>query len=300
MPESTAHFDQYTAPGLIAVSTEGFKRYPKTWQEFFHIRSSGRAYEQTGYVSGYPHATVKPEGSPVNYGERIQGPVKTWTHVSWALGARITYEAIKDVKYGIMKSIMRDLGVAAASTRHVLAIRMLMHLENTTHHVAGDGKAICATDHDKLGGGTYSNRFAVAATPSQASLEAAIRQFEMVTDDQHKRWDQKAKAVWCGPRWEFTMEKLLGSEYEPESANNAVNAVKRRRKLKIIVDPEITDDRWGLMGEKDKDVGMIWFDREKPSITRSDDPETKDVRFIMFMRQCLECNRPHQIFLSQW
>ena len=294
--ETRSHFSQYIEPGLFAVAKENFKRYPQVWKELFALRTSKKAIEKAGYISGFGFVPEKPEGTAVQYDARIQGPIKEWVHSTFALGVRITQEAIEDALYGIMTQASKDLTTSFAATMHLKAIRMFMNLENITYHTAGDGKALCVNNHDRLDGGTYSNVMA-AADPTEATLEAAIRAFENIVDDRGKRYDQKPQLVWCGPYWEFRFEKLLGSEYEPETANNAINAVRKRRKLKLVVDPEITDKRWGLLGRKDPDVGNIWFDRIKPRISSAYDADTGDRKYIGRMRNSCECNDPRRIFL---
>jgi hypothetical protein len=283
-------------PGLFAVSKEAFKRYPEEWKVFYALRTSKRAYEESAYTSGFSYLIQKPEGNPYSYDARIQGPTKRWVHDTWALGCRITQEAIEDELYGVMKTAMKDLGVSAAATRHLLATRLIMNGENTTYHTAGDGKAIFATDHVKLGGGTWSNK-GTAADPTEATLTAAIKAFENITDHRGKKYDQRAKVVWCGPEQEFAFSKLLFSTLEPDTNYNAINAVPKRRKLRLVIDHEITDGRWGLMGNKDSDVGCIWFDRIKPSLSRAGDPDTGDAKFFIRGRWSNEANDPRQIYM---
>ena len=294
--ESRSKFNKYIAPGLFAVSKESFKRYPETWKQFVSLRTSKRAYEESGYTSGFGFLINKREGEPFKYDARIQGPIKRWVHDTWALGCRITQEAIEDVLYGIMTRAMKDLGVSAAATRHLLAIRLIMTGETTNYHTGGDGLPIFATNHPRLGGGTWSN-LGVAADPTEASLTAAIQDFEDIVDHRGKRYEQRARYVWCGPKHEFTMAKLLESAYEPETPNNAINAIARRRNLTLVIDSEITDGRWGVMGEKDSDIGLIWFDRIKPSLSRTGDPDTGDAKFFIRMRCSVEANDSRQIYM---
>jgi phage major head subunit gpT-like protein len=293
--ESRSRFETVTAPGLFAVASEEFKRYPETWKEFFSVRTSSKAYEESGYISGFGYAFEKPEGTAIQYDARIQGPVKRWVHKTFALACRVTEEAIEDDDIGIMKRVTKDLATSMKATRHILGIRMIMNGTATTYHAAGDALAIFSASHVALGGGTWSN-LGDAADPSEASLEAAIKNFEAITDHRGKKYDQKPTAVWCGPTWEFKLAKLLGSEYEPESNNNAINAVGKRRKLKLIIDPEITDGRWGLMGNKVEDIGLIWFDRKKPTMSKHGDPDTGDAKFMIRERHSVECNDPRQIY----
>lgn len=87
--ETRSRFNKITVPGLFAMAKEEFKRYPETWKEFYAMRTSKRAFEESGYVSGFGYLAEKPEGTPVNYDARIQGPTKKWVHDTWALACRI-------------------------------------------------------------------------------------------------------------------------------------------------------------------------------------------------------------------
>ena len=293
--EARSNFNKYVVPGLFAVAKEGFKRHDETWKNFYATRTSSKAYEESSYMSGFGHLAEKKEGTKVSYDARIQGPVKRWAHKSWALGVRITHEAIEDTLYGVMKSIMKDLGVSAAATRHYEAIKLIMNGYATTYNTAGDGLALFSDSHVRLDGSTWSNT-TTAADPTTATVEAAVKNFENIVDHRGKRYDQKAKAIYCGPTHEFTMAQILESTNVAENANNGKNTLKTRRNLKLIVEPEITDGRWGVMGEKDEDVGLIWFDREKPSVTRHGDPETGDTIYIIYGRWSNECNDPRFIY----
>ena len=295
--EARSRFNKIMVPGLFAVAKENYKRYPETWKEFWSTRTSKRAYEESGYISGFGYLQTKPEGTPVNYDARIQGPVKRWVHDGYALGCRITHEAIEDELYGVMKGAMKDLSISAAATRHMDAMKPIMNGTTDTFNTAGDGLALFSQVHTRLDGGTWSNLAAAAAAPTTASVEAAVKNFENIRDHRGKQYNQKAMVVWCGPQYEFTMAKILESTKVAENANNADNTLKTRRSLKLVIEPEITDARWGVMGEKDSDIGLIWFDREKPRVTRHGDPDTGDTKFIIYGRWSNECNDPRQIYM---
>lgn len=295
--EARSRFNKLMVPGLFAVSKEAFKRYPETWKEFWATRTSVRAFEESGYVSGFGYLQEKREGAPVNYDARIQGPVKRWSHRGRALGCRITHEAIEDGLYGVMKGAMKDLAVSAAASRHMEAMKPIMNGTTTTFNTAGDGLALFSEVHKRLDGGTWSNLASAAVAPTTAALEAAVADFENITDHRGKRYDQKARTVWCGPELEFTISKILDSSKVAENDTNAKNTLATRRNLKLVVESEITDGRWGVMGEKDSDIGLIWFDREKPRVTRHGDPDTGDTKFIIYCRWSNECNDPRQIYM---
>ena len=240
--ENRARFNNVQVPGLFVVAQEQFKRATNNLKKVVSMRSSTKEYEEAGYITGLGYLQAKPEGMPITGDARIQGPVKRWTHSPWALMVRITREAIDDDRYGFMTGAMRDLGISAAATSHLLMARLIMTGTATTYHTAGDGFAIFYDSHVKLGGGTWDN-LGDAADPTEASIGAAVLNFESITDHRGKRYDQKAKGILAGPTHEMVLEKLLESTLEPESNRNAVNALKRRRGLELVIDKEITDGR---------------------------------------------------------
>ena len=295
--ENRSRFNQAMVPGLFALAREEFKRYPETWKDFWTVLKSTHAYEESGYVSGFGFLQKKKEGTKPVADARIQGPIKRWIHEAWALKVVITHEAIEDCLYGVMKNAMKDLVVSAAATRHLEAMKPIMNGTSTTYNTAGDGKAIFATDHKRLDGGTWSNLASAAAAPTTAAVEAAVKNFENIVDHRGKRYDQKAKAIWCGPANEFTMSQILESNKVAENNYNGKNTLASRRSLNLIIDPEITDTRWGVMGQKDPDIGFIWFDREKPRVTRHGDPDTGDTVFTIYGRWSNEVNDPRTMYM---
>ena len=295
--EARSRFINDFIPGLFALAGEEFKRYPETWKELYSVRTSSKPYEESAYGSGFGYLQKKKESVATATDARIMGPLKRWEHEAWGLKAVITHEAIEDSQHGFMARAMKNLTTSAQMTRHLEAIKLIMNGTVTTFNTVGDGLALFSQVHKRLDGGTYSNLAAAAAAPTTAAVEAAIKNFEKIRDDRGKQYNQKATYIFCGPEHEFTIAMILDSVKVAENENNGINAVKTRRNLKLIVEPEITDGRWGVGGMKNSDTGLIWFDREKPTITRHGDPDTGDTSFILYERHSNECNDPRQIYL---
>lgn len=295
--EARSHFNSYIHKMLFAVAVKRFRNEPQEWKKWITMRTSKEAYEEAGYISGFGQLVHKPEGQNYTTDARIQGPTKKWVHSTFGLAARISEEAIEDVKHGIMKQIGAQLSMSAISTLHTQATRMLMTGSATTYHTQGDGStALFSQSQPRLDGGTWSN-LGDAAALTEASLSAAIQNFEAIADHRGLNYYSKAKTLICGRENEFTAHKLVKSAYEPGTANNAVNAVGKLRPLEITIDPEITDGRWFIMGEKDSDVGFIHFDRVKPTMSRHGDPETGDALFYIRTRFSNECNDPRSMYM---
>lgn len=292
--ETRARFNKMVVPGLFALMTEEYKRYPETWREVCRTERSDQAYEEAGYISGYGAVPVKPEGSPITYDARIQGPTKRWTHNTYAGGARISEEAIEDDRYGIMKSVARDQGVAARETRHIRVASIFNAGFGTTEHTTGQGYAIFYGSHVKLGGGTWSN-LATAAALAYATLQSAILAFEAQTDHRGKKINQTPMVLLVPPALEFKALELLKSIGQPGTANNDPNTVRLARpRLRLIVWPYLTSTTaWFLIGDNARtETGLIHFERVGMTFGREGDFDTGDVKFKTRWRDSIEVNEP--------
>ena len=284
-----SQFNKAVVPGLFSFMTSSFQERQAFWSKLVTVKTSRRSFEESAYYAGLGLAPQKPEGEPIAYDDFIQGPTKRWTHITRALGVRITEEMIEDSLYPDipteMSDMTKELGRSARET-----IEILVHdLYNGTTKTAGDGVAVFSTAHTKLGGGTYSNLLSPAADLSTASLRQAIVQMETTTDDRSKQQVIKPKWLLVAPDGEWTAREILNSAYDPESANNAINPLQSRN-LQLIVDPYLTDtDAWFLIADQNP---AITFMRRKVKFAKDGDFETGDMKFKMSFRQSTEVNYP--------
>ena len=292
--ETRARFNKNVVPGLFALMTEEYKRYPETWRELVRTERSTNTYEEAGYISGFGTVPTKPEGVPITYDARMQGSLKRWTHNTYASGARVSEEAIEDDRYRIFEGVSRDLGVSARETRHIRVAAIFNTGFGTTTHTTGQGYAIFYGTHVKLGGGTWSN-LATASSLSYSTLQSAILAFEGQTDERGKKIMQTPMTLLVPTALEFKALELLKSVGQPESANNEINAVKLARpRLRLIVWPYLTSSTaWFLIGDNARmSDGLIFFERVGITFGREGDFDTGDVKFKVRYRDSVEVNRP--------
>jgi len=292
--ENRSRFTEAYVPGLFALMTEEYKRYPEIWRELVKVERSEKAKEECAYLSSLSLVPKKGEGDPITYDARLQGPKKAWVHDTYALGLRITEEAIEDDLYGVMRDGARELGVSARETRHIAVAEIFNTGFVTTYHTAGDALAIFYTAHTKLGGGTWSNQ-ATASSLSYSTLQAAIRAFESQTDHRGKKIMQTPTTLLVPPALEFKALELLESVGQPESDTNDINAVRRARpSIKLVVWPYLTSaTAWFLIGDNAKmSTGLIHFERVGVTFGKEGDFDTGDAKFKTRFRISTEVNHP--------
>lgn len=139
----------------------------------------------------------------------------------------------------------------------------------------------------KASGTTFSNR--LTADLSASSLQSAVDVFATMVDDSNMNvaLDPKLLLVPAQNRW--TASKLIESQYDPESAENAVNPLADVG-LSWFASPFITDtDSFFLLSDKaNHDLNFIW--RLRPETEDTTDFDTKSLKFSVIQRFSVNFN----------
>ncbi|NQT34752.1 hypothetical protein HQ587_06145, partial [bacterium] len=164
--------DEYV-PGLFAVAIDTYtkNRAVSMWDQLVTVKTSMKKKEENTERSGLDTPVLKPEGQKISYDTQISGAKQSWVHDVYALGVRITEEAVEDNLYelkggseGDLKEIFHDLGQAMSNNIEVLIARFLNSGTATTYHTERDGSTALYSDtHTLLGGDTFDNKSVNAA-----------------------------------------------------------------------------------------------------------------------------------------
>lgn len=298
-------FNKAVVPGLFAFMINGYKKKAaeSDWKQIVNVKTSKRAYEEAAYAAGLGLFAHKPEGEAITYDDLMQGPTKRWIHKTYSLGVKVTEELIEDSLYPDipteMKALTTELGASADETFALLVWDMLNNGTATTNHTVADGLALFSGSHTYIDGSTWSNLLSPAADLSATALQTAIDNFETLKDESGRYLVLKASKIIVHPNNAWKAKELLNSAYDPETANNSINAIKDRN-LKLIVSPYYTDtDGFTLMAEPSNETsGIIAYQRRKVSFAQDGDFETGDSRYKGSFRFSVECARPDNAYHS--
>lgn len=300
-----SQFNKAVVPGLFALTESRYKRKASEalWKKLVNTKSSNRAYEEAAYFGGLGLPAKKPEGQAISYDDFVQGPTKRWTHTTYGLATTITEEMIEDSLYSEVPTRMQEqvaeLGDSFGELWEILVHDVFNSGTATTSHTAGDGLAVFSASHTALRGGTWSNLLSPAADLSATSLQTAIQTFTTQKDDTGKYQIIKPKYILVHPNNAWKTWELLESKYDPESANNSVNSI-RKWGLTPIVSPYYTDtDAFTLIAEAPgMNGGICAFMRRKPKFANDGDFDTGDFKFKGTARFSVEVNKPNNLFHS--
>ncbi len=269
-------------PALDELIFMKFGEKPDIIPEVFNMKSSDRSIEQSSGVVGLGSVPEVQEGASVSYSDMVQGYDKTYTHLKYALGTKVSDESVADGNFDFIAKVVKALGRSAFDTRQVIGSNHFNNAFNSSF-AGGDGKELCATDHPLIGGGTEQNELTVAADLSVSSLRTALNDMEDTTDDNGILLDIRPKQLLIPNELEFDAEELMKSSLRPDNAENAINAFLSIGQMRPLVWNYLTDaDAWFMLADKDEH-DLNWYERMPMKVVhdRDFDSDANKVKVVM-------------------
>lgn len=286
-------------PGLNTIVGTSYDMYPPQWKGCFTEETTERAFEEELMRSGLQDASKKGEGAPINYDEGKEGWVARYRPEVYALGFRITKEAIDDNLYEKdAKFMSQELGSSLRNTKEINAANIFNRAFNSAFK-GGDLKELCATDHPLTRGGTFSNELETAADLSEAALEQMFIdiQTQFVTESGRKAMVLPKKMV-IPPQLQFEAARILKSELRVSSADNDINALRAAGHYgEPIVNQYLTDpDAYFVITNVPH--GLKYFERHGLEKDMTQDFDTGDYKYKAMERYTFGWTDPRGIFGS--
>ena len=278
-------FVQEYIPGLFTVAVDSFinKRAEGMYTYCVDIKESKKKREQDVGRSGLNLPYKKPEGTGIKYDTQIAVPFQTWVHDVYALGIRITEEAIEDNLYELdgggnaedLQDMFYDLGEAMAENLEVQAAKLLNYGNATTYHQTRFNTALFATTQYRADGTTFSNKSTLTDLTYETFWAILIAAENQIGYRQHKIV-KKVKNWWGPPQLEYKIREIIKSPDRPDTANRAINAYAQSgRSITPRIWPQLTSaTQWFLQCEG-RGIQMFW--RRKTRFGREKDFQTGDI-----------------------
>lgn len=287
---NTGTFPRLLTEGLYGLWGLNYKKYPVEWTSVFERKSSNKNFEDLQGAYGLGMAPQKSEADAVLYDAGGQGFSKRFTHVTYGIGVQISEEAIEDNKYiSLSSQNTKDIMKALMETQENLAANVL-NRATTSGYTGADGLTLASTAHLYMGGGTYSNMITNAAALSQTSLEDQFIAIDQMKDERQILRNISAKTLVIPPQLRFDAKRILGSDLQSDTADNAVNALKNM--VNVVVMRRLTSSTAHFL-VTDVDNGLMFFERVAPSFKADVDFDTGNIKLKGRMRSSVGWVDPH-------
>lgn len=279
MAISRAQLLKELLPGLNKLFGLEYARYGEEHKEIYEVETSERAFEEEVKLSGFGAAPVKAEGMPIAYDNAQEAFISRYTHETIALGFSLTEEAFEDNLYESLSiRYTKALARAMAYTKQIKAAALL----NTgfTTYQSGDGVTLFSTAHPLVNGGVNSNRPTTGADLNETSLEAAVIQMSLWTDERGLLIAAKPRKLIVPPQLQFVATRILETELRVSTADNDINALKNNGSIPegYTVNHFLTDPN-GWFIKTDVPNGMKHFVRVSQETKSDGDFDTGNIRW---------------------
>ena len=280
MAISRAQLLKELLPGLNALFGLEYAKYGEEHKEVYETETSERSFEEETKLSGFSAAPVKNEGSSIAYDNGQEAWTARYNHETIAMGFSLTEEAIEDNLYDSLSArYTKALARSMAYTKQVKAAAVLNNGFSSAY-TGGDGVSLFNSAHPLVSGGTNSN---VPSTPSdlnETSLEAAVIQISLWTDERSLLIAAKPRKLVVPPALQFVATRLLETELRVGTNDNDINALKNNGSIPegYAINHFLTDSNaWFLT--TDVPNGMKHFVRTPLSNSMDGDFDTGNVRY---------------------
>ena len=280
MAISRAQLLKELLPGLNALFGLQYATYDQEHKEIYETETSERSFEEETKLSGFSAAPVKNEGSAIAYDNAQEAWTARYNHETIALGFSLTEEAIEDNLYDSLSArYTKALARAMAYTKQVKAAAVLNN-GFSSNYLGGDGVSLFSASHPLITGGVNSNIPSTAADLNETSLEAAVIQISLWTDERGLLIAAKPKKLVVPSSLQFVATRLLETELRVGTNDNDINALKNNGSVSegYAVNHFLTDtNAWFLT--TDVPNGMKHFVRSPLANSMDGDFDTGNVRY---------------------
>jgi len=235
MAVNTGNWQKSLWPGIDNWYNDAYSAHEDELPQFFKTRNSDRQFEQTVGMSLFGRAATKGEGNPIQYDDSQQTYINQYDVVVKALGTQITWEAYKYNQYNLdaLSKKPKALARSMNETRQETGSDVLNNGFSGafTMGSSSDSVALFSASHPSGPYGDNRSNLLTAADLSETTLEDACIQINGARDPRGLQVQIKPYCLVYPRQLEFTAGRILESQLQNNTANNAENILKSSNSL---------------------------------------------------------------------
>jgi phage major head subunit gpT-like protein len=274
-------------PAIDEVVMSKYQQFPPQFTRVFRMKKSTRGIEQTTEVTGFGQFGVVPEARAVSYDDPLPAFNKTYLHLQYGLGFKVSKIAMDDDQFGTIRKLSAELGRSANETREVVAANVFNQGFSSTA-LGPDGVSLFSTAHPLVGGGTQTNRLSYASDPDVISLQLALTDFRQTVNHRGLKQRIAPKTLIVPPALQFLAAEILGGTMRSDTANNTINAFRKQDGMpsfsEFMVWDYLTDPHAWFIEAAPEETELRFYDREPFNTVHGIDFESRSLKTAGWMR----------------
>jgi phage major head subunit gpT-like protein len=254
-----------------------YNRMPSdsAWEEFFEIGALGDIPEFNGKITSL---SISP-----GYYNRIEPK-------EYAGQIEFERKLLEDKKFAVLDGRASQLASSAKRTMDKIAVRDFAYAFSASFDFlySEEGKPLCSTTHLTKGGytttnGGFSNSGTSALSKtSVAATRLAMRRFR---NDIGDRIQIEPDTLLVPDNLYDTAMEIVGSEYDPLSANNTINMqYKRFKVVPYLRLDDYSTANWFMIDSSLMKLFHVWIERVAPQTNNTIDFDTFIWKYSVYFR----------------
>lgn len=295
---TTSTIPENLRPGIRAWFGAYMNTYETIYDKIFDVKvPDARAYEEDVTLSALGLPKVKTQGADVSYDAGQQLYVTRYEHVQYGLGFVITEEAIEDgVALKLAQTFAENLKLNMLRGREIFTEAVLDNAFASVYMQGGDGVCLGSSAHPTAAA-NFSNVPTSPATLSEASLEQAVIDISLFTDNRGLLLHCRPEKIQIHPNNMFTAQRILASTLRSNTTANDVNAIKDMGILsadKVVVQPyQTSTTNWFVRTDQ---PGLIMFNRKDITLSEDNAFDSNNLKTKGLMRMSAGWSDPRAIY----
>ena len=295
---STGNHPKALWPGIHEFWGRAYTKHPEEYSKLFEMQTSEKQYEEDVEVTGFGLAPKKEEGMSVIYDSEVQGFITRYIHVAYALGYIVTHEELEDNLYEVVsKRRAEALAFSMKQTKEIVAANVYNRAFDTNYPI-GDAAALLSLAHPTTSG-SQANMLSVSADISEAALEDMTVLIMQMTNDKGLRIAGTPDSVIVPPTLFYEANRILKSDQQYDTANNAVNVLKANKVFPggVVLNHFLTaSSAWFI--RTNVPHGMTGFQRAALKFEMDNDFDTMNAKAKAYERYSFGCTDWRGLFGS--
>lgn len=247
--------------------------------QLFNQIASNKAKETDLRIGGFSDPVVF--NGRVEYSDVERGYEVEYSHTEYAKGFNVERKLHDDQQYGAIFGKAEEMGRAFGRFRRKKAASVFNNAFSTSY-TGYDSKPLCEDDHPRSRTDSTAVDNELALTLTSSNLETAITTMQGFGDDLGEEITIMPDVLVVPRALRKTALEIVGSEYQPENANNAINV---HEGMSVIVDPYLSDtNAWFVVDSGMARRYLKWYDRVMPEFGAEQDFDTFIRKYRGYMR----------------
>lgn len=282
-PITRSSFAADLLPIVRKWADEEMKNLEALAPKICEMETSDKAYEVYANLMPLNIMQRKDEGEALKYDTSKQLYTPRFTHDTYALGFKISMEAMQDgdvMKNG--KRGAKQLARSARETRDILAANLINNgYTSGVTQDGGDGAILFTASHPTPVGN--QSNIITAADLSEASIETMYIAIRNAKNDRGLRINLRPRKLVINPAEEANAQRIVNSVARSSTADNDMNFVSGMFPGGIVVSAFLTDtDQFTIL--TDAMDGLKSVSRHDGAIETDNDFDTKNAAFSKIIR----------------